>query len=412
MYNIDPIGLGTPYVESLTSYITRLADAHCVLTGNLISGIYAPHLKKKYLTKISLRGGGFYDTAIGINGVGQLADEFSQLTNELTGRSDISCTTLLNWSDIFPTRGLLKKTKSWCPICYEEAKSNEEVIYDQLIWNFQLVDYCMKHKTPLVDTCESCRSTVSIINRTSSPGFCSKCGKWLGKISSSDTECTNNSLLGISLIGELLANDQVKITRSKLMESLTFYLNEVFEKSPFRAATYFNIPKSTFRTWISGKAQPNIHYLIQMCKMLGISIIEFLLNQKPTKDESSAELFRSAVQIKHNHLEIQNILRTVIENKEPVSISEVSRMIGCDRKLLSRMYKEECMHIKKKYNEHLQHNKNERLCTKTKQLNAAFKLLVKQNVYPSRRRLEEILGTGFLKEKAIQEYWNELKKEL
>src|SRR5688572_20379032 len=30
LYRLEPIGVGTPYVESLSSYFRRLADAHCV----------------------------------------------------------------------------------------------------------------------------------------------------------------------------------------------------------------------------------------------------------------------------------------------------------------------------------------------------------------------------------------------
>lgn len=35
LYHLEPIGIGTPYVESLTSYIARLAEAHC-LTPKLL----------------------------------------------------------------------------------------------------------------------------------------------------------------------------------------------------------------------------------------------------------------------------------------------------------------------------------------------------------------------------------------
>ena len=37
LYNILPIGMGTMEVESLTSYIARIADAHGVATGTLIN---------------------------------------------------------------------------------------------------------------------------------------------------------------------------------------------------------------------------------------------------------------------------------------------------------------------------------------------------------------------------------------
>jgi hypothetical protein len=412
LYNIEPIGLGTPYVESLTSYISRLADAHCVFTGDIISKIYAPYLSKAYLTKISIRGGGFYETAIGINGVGQLASEFSQLTNELTGRADIRYTTLLNWSVIFPFRGLLKKTKSWCPLCYEEAKLSDSIIYDQLIWNFQLVDYCMKHLTPLENTCLFCKSTMPVIDRKSLLGFCSNCCTWLGNTSSIaiNDQYPNNSLKDISLIGELLSNNQIKLSHALFQDSLNFYIDEYFHKSPFKAAGFFKIPKSTFATWIAGRAQPNINYLIKICKMLGLSIIEFLQKQEPIKDNSPNEFYVKD-HFRYDHQEINRTLKNVILSNKPTSISEVARIIGCDRKLLSTMYRKECNQIKNIYNAHLLQRKNERLSIKTNQLKEAFHSLVKQGHYPSRRKLEEILGSGFLKEKAIQEYWNQLKKE-
>ena len=36
LYRLESIGIGTPYVESLTSYITRLAEVHCVSLKALI----------------------------------------------------------------------------------------------------------------------------------------------------------------------------------------------------------------------------------------------------------------------------------------------------------------------------------------------------------------------------------------
>jgi hypothetical protein len=30
LYHLEPIGIGTPFVESLTSYVVRLAEAHSV----------------------------------------------------------------------------------------------------------------------------------------------------------------------------------------------------------------------------------------------------------------------------------------------------------------------------------------------------------------------------------------------
>jgi|ERR1700730_10047659 hypothetical protein len=41
LYSLRPIGIGIPEVESLTGYIARLAKAHCVTVGTLLSKEFA-----------------------------------------------------------------------------------------------------------------------------------------------------------------------------------------------------------------------------------------------------------------------------------------------------------------------------------------------------------------------------------
>ena len=54
LYPLVPVGVGTPYTESLTSYITRLADAHCVTTKVLVLRELFPRLNKLYLQRYGL----------------------------------------------------------------------------------------------------------------------------------------------------------------------------------------------------------------------------------------------------------------------------------------------------------------------------------------------------------------------
>ncbi|WP_108671565.1 helix-turn-helix domain-containing protein [Peribacillus acanthi] len=414
LYNLDPIGIGTPFVESLTSYISRLAEAHCVATGSLISRIYSPLLKKEYLVKVSKHGGnGFFDSAIGINGVGKLACEFSDLTNKLTGRSDLCLTTLQKWSNILTSRGLLKKTKSWCPICYEESRENGEVIYDPLIWSFQTVFICLKHKRPILDICGNCNKSVPIINRNTFPGYCSRCGQWLGSFSTyKESLCNVDELLSnVLLIGELLAQSHLDVASISLRESINFYVKEMFDCSPIRAAKQLKIPKTTFVLWLSGESIPSIDYLLQLCKGFGITITEFLQKEQSVKDIGISNSSAKAKE-EHNHDVIRNTLIKVIADKEPISLSTLARKLGCDRKLLSRMYKTECEKIKEIYISYQQTKREENALLKITRLEEAFRILLQKGIYPSRRQVEGILGSGFLKEKTLQEKWNKLKKEL
>ena len=49
LFHLQPMGVGTPYVESLTSYIKRLAEAHSVSPGVLLSKEILPDINKDYL---------------------------------------------------------------------------------------------------------------------------------------------------------------------------------------------------------------------------------------------------------------------------------------------------------------------------------------------------------------------------
>ena len=41
LFPLEPIGIGTPFVESLTSYISRLAEVHAVTVSDLVGYVLA-----------------------------------------------------------------------------------------------------------------------------------------------------------------------------------------------------------------------------------------------------------------------------------------------------------------------------------------------------------------------------------
>lgn len=69
LYGLCPKRRDTPFVESLLSYLIRLAEAHAVHLGDLLAYEIAPILGKTYLLNSIDRGGNrFYDGARTING--------------------------------------------------------------------------------------------------------------------------------------------------------------------------------------------------------------------------------------------------------------------------------------------------------------------------------------------------------
>src|SRR5262249_42531947 len=69
LYSLEPIGIGTPEVESWSSYLNRLAQAHCVTVTTLIAHELLPHVG----TPAPARGRpGTPPSCGGLRGLGQL----------------------------------------------------------------------------------------------------------------------------------------------------------------------------------------------------------------------------------------------------------------------------------------------------------------------------------------------------
>src|SRR5215813_5745077 len=91
LYGLAPLGFNSLFVESLTSYICRLACEHHVEVGNLIKHIVAPVISKRYIADGQSRSvSSFLRYATPINGNGVMASDWSRALASLTLRDDLS----------------------------------------------------------------------------------------------------------------------------------------------------------------------------------------------------------------------------------------------------------------------------------------------------------------------------------
>src|SRR3990172_2342053 len=91
LFHMEPIGVGTAGVESLTGYIARLAEAHSLEVNKLITREILPRLGRANL--LDLRGHGrmlFWLTLTpGINGTHSFAQDMAAVLETLTRRSNL-----------------------------------------------------------------------------------------------------------------------------------------------------------------------------------------------------------------------------------------------------------------------------------------------------------------------------------
>ncbi len=184
------MGLGTPYTESLSSYLQRLAQHHHLRPWQLYTKELVPLIEdEEYLLSIDTNKTSIRQTFLStkntpsnlsvVNGLKYMTRVIVSALEKLTKREDLRCLTLVSWFHIFHSYHCpLKQFYAWCPHCYQVWKEQEKVIYFPLLWLFKDVIFCPLHHIRLETICPYCRQKM---RNFSQPGYCSHCGKWLGK---------------------------------------------------------------------------------------------------------------------------------------------------------------------------------------------------------------------------------------
>lgn len=210
LYFLEPIGVGTPFTESLSSYLTRLAQEHCVTPQKLIMGEIAPLIiGNKYhsemLSKNVSRLLGNSDAKPAINGMRDMTRSLVDALGQLTLRHDLRYLSCLTWKGIIKERGLFRQNKAWCSQCFEQWRQERKPIYEPLLWSFKDVNYCPQHHCHLIDRCPYCDSSQKAISNNSRLGYCDRCKNWLGNPLAQRTgDNIEENISNINGIGDLI----------------------------------------------------------------------------------------------------------------------------------------------------------------------------------------------------------------
>jgi hypothetical protein len=180
LFNLEPVALGTPFVESLTSYIIRLAAEHQVTPSIIVSQDIASVSEKLV---VDWRGYPelFKKSSISINGLSDTAFEIADAMQRLTGRSDLAALTMIRWRSVLAATGMVRSCQAWCPVCFEEWRIKRKLLYEPLLWSLKETELCVDHFVPLETHCPKCRRTHVPLTWYSTLGFCPWCQSWLGQ---------------------------------------------------------------------------------------------------------------------------------------------------------------------------------------------------------------------------------------
>jgi TniQ len=182
LYSLTPYALETIWRESLTGYLNRLGWTHHVSPRAFVAEMLIPHLKKDLGQPLPTGAMFGAHGSMSLNGAGELSSTGVALLKHLTMRTDLHLLAWPWWVGDLPHRRQLRETPAWCPSCLAEWKREARPLYQPLLWMFQIITLCPRHRRPLVDRCPCCQKRQMILatNQTQ-PGECTSCGTFLGE---------------------------------------------------------------------------------------------------------------------------------------------------------------------------------------------------------------------------------------
>src|SRR6266496_785806 len=354
LYHLKPIGIDTFHVENLTSYIVRLAKAHCVLPKTLIIKEVLPLLTQtREPEEPALYS---YEAVLinakALNGMGSMATRGVYALEKLTLRKDLHLLTMLPWANVISKYGLFRKMQAWCPLCFEEWRANKCVIYTPLLWSLKALRVCLHHKRLLDEKCPSlqCNKTIPVLHPHIRSGYCPYCNCWLGNTADMGKISTETvihdeferEMWNATAIGKLLEVAS-RLSSTLQKEDLALAVDSLINRMPIKKVVFLTrlLERKSVQTvalWQKGLEIPRMNTLLQMCHLLDISLEQLFLRESDGElitiseehKKFNRELNPVHTRTPRDPEELRRALETVLASDEKPfpSIKEVAQRLG------------------------------------------------------------------------------------
>lgn len=365
LYCLEPIGIGTPYVESLTSYVNRLARAHYIQPRRLM--VQEVHPLLGLLKSISVNKSiNEEPTSAFLNGMTPLTGGCIQVLSALTGCENLRFLSMLTWTNIASQVGVVRNTRAWCPVCYDEWIQAGKIVYEPLLWNIKAVTRCSLHNQNLLDHCpqRSCQQRIPLL--TSLSHYCPKCESSLAmpvsrvsmsvpSIDKPNDDIQRWSVDGISTLLSVAPTLSTVPSKDRITTGITLYISHALSGSEDMLADKLGIKKQQLMEWQRGIRLPKFSTLLTMCFYMNISPMHFL-----TGDIESCLLAQSPVQVNSilkasqmsGPMDKESLHEAFMKMLEEVSSLDLSlpiiaRKLGYPVSTLRHYFPEQCQSIEK-----------------------------------------------------------------
>lgn len=439
-YYLKPVGVGTPLAESLISYILNLAKAHCIVPRTLVTENILPLFNRQYMANSEYHSLSTFwkRNSPALNGVGNFANDWVWILESLTKRTDLRFLTMLTWSDVLPPKGLIRRHRAWCPLCYEEWRQMKQTVYEPLLWSLEVVTICKKHCRWLNFHCPACQQKLPFLSSQTRPGYCSECGVWLGmekKLAGADSlseEELEWQTWVVSEVGELLAAApklSEAPSRDQLSENIAVCVDQIGggDATAFaQELQHLNVKVSKWSVWDWQKGQqlPQLSTLLQLCYCFNIRPLQLLTKENLVLPSAQASLPKMSVGFANElkppakpfNVELLRCgLEKIAANEQdlPLSMTKVSDRLDHDQSHLAKLFPEYCQPISKRHQVYVHEKSLGRKQSVRYEVRGAMLKIHAEGRYPSMRQVRKLLSNpNLMGLPEAQETWRETLAEL
>jgi transcriptional regulator with XRE-family HTH domain/endogenous inhibitor of DNA gyrase (YacG/DUF329 family) len=370
LYAPAPIRVETAFGESLTSYLARLAEAHCVYPGVLLQQMIVPLMRG-----LETQGRGAEEHPLWrrdgggshlINVTSPRARSVMSALELLTRRKDLRGLALTALTELLPIRGLTRNTLAWCPLCYEEWQESGQILYDPLLWMFREISICTRHAVRLHAHCPHCARSLPHLTWRSRPGCCAFCSATLfgsledgmRTVAVDSHEFAWQQWVTHALGGVVarLPGISVEPKRERIRQVVSVAVEHLAGGNTAAFARSLGLPRGTVENWRQGKRIPELDMLLRLCYRLDLSLCEVLfeeeeLLQPSLRDPVPPAHFSSMERTAINKESISHQLEQVARRAEnpPPSLKEVGELLGYQPTTLYKINRAACHAIAERH---------------------------------------------------------------
>lgn len=278
---LSPQGLGTTQVESLSSYICRLAKLHWMhphAMANCVRRSAAGDTRKT--------GGG--GNLLGrLNGVGNPAYHTAEALKVLGATDLADSLTLLPWRHIMNPmlQGVFRKELFYCPRCVDNDRQAGTEPFIRLLWTLEDYAACVVHRQRLVRGCPTCGESLKVEPWQPDQFFCMACRRtifdrllWpLGAESPSVSELRNSHEL--SMLIQATHVEKMTLRKSATVVFLTHVCNAHCDGLNGAFSRKSGFDRSQTAKWLAGMTRPNLDNLLHIAQRFDESLYDGLVGR-------------------------------------------------------------------------------------------------------------------------------------